>query len=239
MSRALSPPGQGGRKPHASVHNGITPILSISSNLIWMLAGAFLAETLVAFSALAFEVIAARMIAPYAGMSTDTWTTIIAAFLLALALGNWIGGLLATNRHLSAMLQCAALAIVAGGVAVAGVPLMLAGWDGLILAPAPSELWRVVLFAAAPCIPAGVCFGIATTLLMVSVLSLSGGRGIVVGGMYAAGAVGSVLGVLAALWLMLDGLGVRASLFNIGILCCANAVLVLLLSARKPQAVLA
>jgi predicted membrane-bound spermidine synthase len=191
-----------------------------------MLIAVWLAEGLVAFCALAFEVVAARLLAPHVGMSTDTWTSIIGAFLFAMALGNRIGGSLAANGDVRFMLRCAVLAVAAGGLAVAAAPVLIAPWDALILAPAPSSFWRVVLFAAVPCIPAGMMFGIATPLLMMSVVTVTGGRGRVIGAMYAAGAAGSVAGVLAALWVMLDGLGVRASLEMIGAMSLVNALLI-------------
>jgi len=191
-----------------------------------MFAVLYLAEGLVAFSALAFEVIAARLLAPYVGMSTDSWTAIIAAFLLAMALGNRIGGSLAGKGDVGRMLRCSALAVAVGGLAVAVVPLLIASCDAWILAPAPSALWRSVLFTSVLCIPAGMFFGIATPLLMVSLLALAEGRGRAIGGMYAAGAAGSVAGVLAALWILLDEFGVRASLAMIGMLSLANAVLI-------------
>ena len=145
---------------------------------------ALLAEGLVAFCALAFEVIAARLIAPHAGMSTDTWTAIIGAFLLALALGNRIGGALAASDSPAILLRRASLAAACGGLAVTVAPFAMTAWDGLVLASAPTALWRIVLFAAIPCIPAGLCFGIATPLLMMSVLRATDARGAFVGSSY-------------------------------------------------------
>ena len=194
---------------------------------------ALLAEGLVAFCALAFEVIAARLIAPHAGMSTDTWTAIIGAFLLALALGNRIGGALAASDSPAILLRRASLAAACGGLAVTVAPFAMPAWDGLVLASAPTALWRIVLFAAIPCIPAGLCFGIATPLLMMSVLRATDARGAFAGAMYAAGAAGSVAGVLAALWLLLDQFGVRASLVAIGALAGADALLLLMLSRQR------
>lgn len=203
-----------------------------------MVLALFIAEGLVAFCALAFEVIAARLVAPYAGMSTDTWTAIIAAFLLALALGNAIGGALAADGRSAVLLKLAALATAAGGVTVVMAPFFIQPWDALVLAPAPSALWRVVLFVAAPCIPAGVLFGIAPPLLMMCLIS-RGGPASRIGAMYAAGAAGSVLGVLSALWLLLDMLGVRISLVAVGILALAAAALMAVMSLCPQHRVVA
>ncbi len=200
-----------------------------------------LAEGLVAFCALAFEVIAARLLAPYAGMSTDTWTSIIGAFLLSMAVGNWIGGSLAAKGSIQDALRRAGLVAAAGGVAIASAPFLIESWDAWVLAPAPSALWRIILFTAIPCIPAGLLFGIATPLLMMSMLRAAGGDGRTIGAMYAAGAAGSVAGVLAALWVLLDGFGVRASLMAVGMLSLANAGLIAAVASRwrRPAQLLA
>jgi predicted membrane-bound spermidine synthase len=192
-----------------------------------------LAEGLVAFCALAFEIIAARLLAPYAGMSTDTWTAIIAAFLLAMALGNRIAGVLAAKGDSRRMLHCAALAAAGGGLAVAVMPFLVGPWDAWVLAPAPTAFWRMVVFTMAPCIPAGMLFGIATPLLMMSVLTAGGGHGRAIGGIYAAGAAGSVSGVLLAQWVLLDMAGVRASLAMIGLLSLLNAGLMVAVAMRQ------
>lgn len=192
-----------------------------------MLGGVLFAEGLVAFCALAFEIAVARLVAPRAGMSTDTWTAIIAAFLLAWALGNHLGGRIAAGgRHL---LRSAAIAATSGAGAIGLAPAILPGWDAVILAPAPLATWRIALFAGAPCIPAGLCLGLTTPLLMAAVLRLAPGSGAAIGAMVAAGAGGSVLGALAISWLMVDRLGLRGSFTAIAGLALAAAALLLLL----------
>ena len=59
-----------------------------------------LAATLFATSALGLilEIVAARLIAPYVGMSIYTWTAIISTILAGLTAGNWIGGYLSTGE---------------------------------------------------------------------------------------------------------------------------------------------
>jgi hypothetical protein len=107
------------------------------------------------------------------------------------------------------------------------MPVLVGPWEAWVLAPAPTAFWRVVLFTMVPCIPAGMLFGIATPLLMMSVLSAGGGQGggsgRIIGALYAAGAAGSVAGVLLAQWVLLDVAGVRASLTMIGLLSLLNA----------------
>ena len=202
-----------------------------------MLLPVFFAEGLTAFCVLAFEIATARLVAPYAGMSTDTWTAIIAAFLLALAFGNHCGGRLGTNACSARMLALAASAMAAGGIMAAITPLMMPAWDALILAPAPSQLWRIIVFVALPCIPVGFLFGIATPLLMTAAITLAGPQRSVVGLVYAIGAAGSVCGVLITLWLLLDVLGTRATMMTIGALALMGAALVAATLARRPVSV--
>lgn len=194
-----------------------------------MMIALLLAESLTAFCALAFEVAVTRLVAPHAGMSIDTWTAIISAFLLALAFGHQIGGWIATGASLPRMLGLASLAAVAAGVYATLTPLIVTSLDRIVLAPAPTEVWRVVLLAGLPCIPAGLLFGIVTPLLMTGAITIARQRGIIVGVVYAAGAAGSVLGVLAVLWLLLDTLGVRGAMLAVGILSLANGLLLAVL----------
>jgi MFS family permease len=190
-----------------------------------------LAEVLVAFCALAFEIAFARLVAPWAGMSTDTWTAIIAAFLLAWALGNGIGGRIAARGR--GLLIPAAVAAGMGAGATALTPAILPAWDALVLAPAPLATWRIAAFAGLPPIPAGFCLGVTTPLLMAAVVRLAPGSGIAIGAAVAAGAAGSVLGALAASWLLLDEFGLRGTFTVIALIAMVTAALLLLLALRS------
>ena len=46
---------------------------------------------------LILEIVAARLIAPYVGMSVYTWTAIIATVLAGMSAGHWIGGRLSES----------------------------------------------------------------------------------------------------------------------------------------------
>ena len=53
----------------------------------------------VGFCLLAFELVAARLLAPSIGSSTYVWTSVIGVIIAALALGYWAGGQLADKRR--------------------------------------------------------------------------------------------------------------------------------------------
>lgn len=200
-----------------------------------MLAVLILAEGLTAFSALGFEIAMARLVAPHAGMSTDTWTAIITAFLLALALGNHVGGVVAAAAAMRQRLCVAAGAVLAAAFAIAVTPRAMPWWDAAILSPAPAAPWRIVVFAAVPCLPAGFLLGVATPLLMTSALALSR-RQAVAGLVYGAGATGSVGGVLSVLWWGLDLLGTRATLLALAGVALVLAATIALAALTRPRA---
>lgn len=50
------------------------------------------------FSLLAFELVAARILAPTIGSSTYVWTSVIGVIIAALSLGFFVGGRVADNR---------------------------------------------------------------------------------------------------------------------------------------------
>lgn len=50
------------------------------------------------FSLMAFEMVAARILAPSVGSSTYVWTSVIGVIIAALSMGYWIGGMLADIR---------------------------------------------------------------------------------------------------------------------------------------------
>lgn len=195
------------------------------------LPGLLLAEAIVGFCALAFELCVARLVAPYAGMSTDTWTAIIVAFLGAWGAGNHLGGRLAASpdRRIG---PTAAVVATLGAVGVALAPDLAAAGDRWIVALAPMDRWRLVLLAGLPCLPAGFCFGIASPLLMTAVIRTTRGSGLAIGLAAATGAAGSGLGAIALLWLLLDALGARGACTAIALLAMLAAALLLALSGR-------
>ncbi len=203
-----------------------------------MLAVLILAEGLTAFCALGFEIAMARLVAPHAGMSTDTWTAIIAAFLLALALGHNFGGGIAAVSDMRRRLCVAAGAVLAAAFAIAITPFAAPWWDAVILGPAPAVPWRIVAFAAIPCLPAGFLLGVATPLLMTGALAQSR-RQAVAGLVYGAGAIGSVCGVLGVLWWGLDVLGTRATLLALAAVALMLAAMIAACALTRSRAALA
>jgi MFS family permease len=195
------------------------------------------AEAVVAFATLSFELTAARLVAPHAGLTTDTWTAIIAAFLAALALGNVAGGALAARLTAARAMRAAALANVGGAVAIWLVPHLLPHWSALLLVAPPFGMARLFAFTALPFMPAGFLLGIATPLLVTAAVAGMANAGRAVGLLYAAGAGGSFLGALVTLWLLHDLYGLRNTVMALAAALVVNAVLIVATaSARRTAA---
>ena len=70
---------------------------------------------------LGVEIAASRVLAPYFGNSLFVWGALIGVVLSGLAIGYWLGGVLADRLPASSLL---AAALAAGGVAVLVVPFV-------------------------------------------------------------------------------------------------------------------
>lgn len=191
-----------------------------------------------AAGAMIVEIVAGRMLAPYFGMSLHTWTTVIGVVLTGLAIGHWLGGRLADSYPEQratalglAMLAGAvttvsilpAVALVAGSLSLAGVPL--------------STAILVTGFAAflVPSIAAGLVQPMATTYAL-DALGTRAGR--IVGRMLAAGVVGAILGTFLAGFVLIGYLGSARSIW---LVAAGNALLgaALVTAARQRAAGLA
>src|ERR671912_2566572 len=73
-------------------------------------------------SVLVLETLAGRLLAPYVGVSLETFTGIIGVILAGIAVGSWLGGRLADRwdpRHL-----LPGALVLGGAMAIASVPLI-------------------------------------------------------------------------------------------------------------------
>ncbi|MGE0723660.1 MAG: fused MFS/spermidine synthase, partial [Alphaproteobacteria bacterium] len=184
--------------------------------------------------ALVVEIVAARLVAPYAGSSLYTWTAIIAAVLAGLSVGHWIGGRLAGpevdarrgERRMAAALALAGLSSI-GALALLRLLADAAARSSVGAFVAVTLLGAVLFFA--PSLFAGIVSPIATKLAV----DLDPRRtGPAIGTMSAAGAVGSILGTVLAGFVLVQWLGSSATLIWTAALYAALAVV---LVATRPR----
>jgi len=182
-----------------------------------------------AAGALTLEIAAGRMIAPYVGMSLYTWTAIIAVVLAGLSVGHWVGGRIAdretvaTNGHRDMMLALGAAAVST----LLCLPLLRFSAGYLLMGNAES-IQSVVLLTSAlfflPSLFAGIISPIATKLAIDTEPARTGA---ILGRMFAAGALGSILGTLASGYLFISWIGTNGTVLAVAALYVVLAVILI------------
>jgi spermidine synthase len=176
------------------------------------------------------ELVAGRIIAPYVGVSLYTWTTVIGVVLSGISVGNYLGGRLA-DRWASPRLL--GLVLLLGGLscfsilAVDALGLYLPGnW--------PVVIQILALTAALFLLPSALLGGISPVVAKLAVRDLAH-TGRTVGKIYAAGAVGSIVGTFATGYVLIALFGTHAIVWGVAVVligmgllfCLANRKLAL------------
>lgn len=161
---------------------------------------------------MSYEIVGARIVAPYLGSSTYIWTSLIGVILGALSLGYWLGGRMADRRPQLRVLSAAIF--IAGGL-VSLTILVKSVFLGSI-ARSTLSLELLALFASLTLFaPASVALGFvipyATKLRLVSLSD----TGRTVGRLYALSTLGSILGTFAAGFFFIPFVGSTRTLYLI------------------------
>ena len=137
---------------------------------------------------LVLEIAAGRLLAPYVGVTLQTWTGVIGVILGGIALGAWAGGRLADRVGAETLIGPAFLA---GGIAaMASVPVIAAmgpasrGLDlgtVVVLAMTGFLLPATILSSVAPMIVRSAMRDVATSGALVGRLSAIGTAGAITG----------------------------------------------------------
>ena len=185
---------------------------------------------------LVYEVMWTRGFGLVFGSTTRAASVVLAGFFLGMAVGNWLGGRLATGTRAAALRSYAWLEL-----AVAGAALLVLGWlqlyhgfyptlyQATFDSPAALSTLQLVLAALAlgpPCVAMG-----ATLPLMSRAVVASGSRiGRRLGIVYALNTFGGVAGVLLSGFWLPVALGVRGSMGLAALLNVAAAGAALLVA---------
>lgn len=151
-------------------------------------------------SVLVMEILAARLLAPYVGVTLETYTGIIGTILAAIAVGTWWGGRLADRRDPRVLL---------------GPTLMLGGALALLIVPLVRAVGSLPLGTGVPAVlvlvlvgffaPAAVLSAVSPMVVKLQLASLDR-TGSTVGRLSALGTAGAIAGtfltgfVLVAAW---------------------------------------
>ena len=166
---------------------------------------------------LVLEIIAGRLLAPYIGVSLETFTGIIGTVLAGIALGAAVGGALADRYEPKRLIG---RALLAGGVLTwLSIPIVNSLGPGL--GNSPFEI--IFLSGAGFFLPAAVLSGIPP---MVAKLRLSTieETGRIVGSLSAWGTVGALIGTFGTGFVLIALLPVRVIIISIGAVLVALGI---------------
>ena len=143
--------------------------------------------------ALATEITASRLLAPYFGSSTIVWANLIGIVLAALALGYWLGGRLADRRPRPSLLGSI---VLVAAVCVAAIPfvaepfldLTVEGLDDASAGAVIGSFIAVLLLCAPPVVLLGMVSPFAIRLAVSTIET----AGAVAGRLYALSTAGSL-----------------------------------------------
>lgn len=195
------------------------PAAGRAATLLRACSAAFIAS----FCMLVIELVAARIMAPYVGVSLYTWTSIIGVILAGISLGAYAGGILADYRPRASTLGW--LFLVSGISALFITPLADAiGSSESLPKIATTLLARVLLIAFSVFfLPAFLLGTISPVTVKLALADLERTGGIV-GRIYAFSTLGSIVGTFATGFWLIAWLGTRAILLGVAVALLLSAL---------------
>jgi spermidine synthase len=178
--------------------------------------------------ALATEITASRLLAPYFGSSTIVWANLIGIILAALAVGYWLGGRIADRRPEPRLLGFIVLAaaVCVSVIPFAAKPFLDFTVEGLDTASAGAvvgSFLAVLLLCAPPVVLLGMVSPFAIRLAVSSIAT----AGAVAGRLYALSTAGSLLGVFLPALVLIPAVGTQRTFLVIGALLAASSCFLL------------
>jgi MFS family permease len=162
---------------------------------------------------LVLELVAGRIMAPFVGVSIQTWTSVIGIVLAGISLGNYLGGLLADRRGSDRTLG---LLLAAGGLTSLAVLPLASGLGPLTPRSYPLVV-RIVLLTTLLFFAPSLFLGMVTPVAIRSALDDLAGAGRVVGRMYAASTAGSLAGAFLTGFVLVAYFGTRSIILSVGL----------------------
>lgn len=161
------------------------------------------------FAMMAFELVAARLLAPTIGSSTFIWTNVIGVIMGALAIGYWWGGKLADKRKRE--LDIARLCLIIAGL-VTIVLILHAPIIGIARDLSSDARWQGLLAALLLFAPTSVVIGMISPYLAKLAVKSTKDTGKTIAGLSTFNAIGSIAGTFVTGFFLFGLIGSRATL---------------------------
>ena len=145
------------------------------------------------FALMGFEMLGARLLAPYFGSSIYVWGSVISIFLLALSVGYWVGGWLSTWRPDGRVLAVTIL-LASGGFAL--VPVVAEGVNNYVFDLELDDRWGAMLGATVLFFLPSLFLGVVSPFCVRLATREVSRAGASAGGLYAVSTLGSFLGCI-------------------------------------------
>jgi spermidine synthase len=234
IARRLGP-GESAAAIHPPDEDGTSPVTALGARLALACIG------LSGFVSLAYEVLWTRALLRYLYNSTYAFTTMLVTFLAGIALGGWLYTVCPGRKRHPLLLFAAFQALVGLGFAVSsilfgdlmGISSLLTGGE---IAHSFREsvlamFVRASLILLAPAVFLGASLPLATAICA----RRPGTVGTTVGRVYAVNTLGSILGTVAATFVLIPTLGMQGSLLLLIGTNLAMAAALAIAGAPSPQ----
>ncbi len=180
-----------------------------------------------AAAVLMLEILAGRLMAPYVGVSLETFTGVIGTILAAIATGSWVGGLLADRRDPARLLGPT---FMLGGVLALLAPTLTAGFGSALRGQGAVAVVVLTLFGFFA--PAAVLSAVTPLVVKLRLESLDR-TGEVVGSFSAVGTAGALFGTFVTGFVLLATWPSRPIVLIVGVLLVAVGIQLTLWARRR------
>lgn len=176
---------------------------------------------------LVLEILAGRILAPYVGVTLQSFTAIIGTVLAGIAVGAWAGGRVADHADAETLLG-PVLAI--GGVLAVAAPTLVYLVGPSLMGPSAST--AIALAGLGFFLPAGV-LSMVTPLAAKVRLTDIGSTGVVVGSLSAVGTAGALFGTFVTGFVLVAAMPSRPITWTVGGVLFVLALIVAVPASRR------
>ena len=167
---------------------------------------------------LVLEILAGRLLAPYVGVSLETFTGIIGTILAGIAVGAWAGGVAAD--HIDPRRLLPVLLVLGGGLAIATIPIVRVLGEG----SGSGGGMRILVLTAFGFLPsATVLSAVPPAVIKLQLLDLAS-TGATVGRLSAWSTAGALFGTFFTGFVLVSAAAVTTLIVAVGLALVASGV---------------